>query len=67
MEKSPTIATFSAFPLFQGRARMLFNAGYKSLQDVANADAGKMSKSVEHLPYRIALQIVHSAKVKLFL
>lgn len=49
--------------MFQGRARMIYDAGYCTLQDIANAEAEHLSKSVEHLPLRTAMQIINSAKV----
>lgn len=50
--------------IFQGRARMLYDAGYCTLQDVASAEVKSMSQKVEHLPFRTAVQIIQSAKVK---
>ncbi|XP_069161547.1 helicase POLQ-like [Procambarus clarkii] len=49
----------------QGRARMLYNAGYHTLQDVANSEPRDLVNSVEHLPHRIAVQIINSAKMLL--
>nr|XP_045595489.1 helicase POLQ-like [Procambarus clarkii] len=49
----------------QGRARMLYNAGYHTLQDVANSEPHDLVNSVEHLPHRIAVQIINSAKMLL--
>ncbi|XP_037087624.1 helicase POLQ-like [Pollicipes pollicipes] len=47
----------------QGRARALFAAGYKSLSDVANADPEALVRTLDHLPRRVARQMVDSAKM----
>ena len=47
----------------QGRARQLYKAGYKTLQLVANADPLEIVKSVDHMPKKVAIQIVAAAKV----
>lgn len=47
----------------QGRARLLYNAGYHTLKDIANANAKDLTQCVDHLPLRTAAQIVSSAKV----
>ena len=47
----------------QGRARALYAAGYKTLSDVANAEPEVLVRTLDHLPRRVARQIVDSAKV----
>ncbi|KAK2827372.1 hypothetical protein Q7C36_018298 [Tachysurus vachellii] len=47
------------------RAKQLYNAGYKSLAHLANADPNVLVKSVENLFKRQANQIVASAKMLL--
>ncbi|XP_042217024.1 helicase POLQ-like isoform X1 [Homarus americanus] len=48
-----------------GRARMLYNAGYHSLRDIASAKPKDLLSSVAHLPHRTAVQIIDSAKMLL--
>jgi len=48
---------------FQGRARQLYNAGYKSLTHLANANPEVLIRTIDHLSRRQAKQIVSSAKV----
>ena len=48
---------------FQGRARMLFKAGFCTLASVAKANPMKMVASVDHLSYKTAYTIISSAKV----
>ena len=52
-------------PLFdvQGRARLLYNAGYHTLKDLANAKIQDLAACVPHLSFRNASQIISSAKV----
>ncbi|KAF4077525.1 hypothetical protein AMELA_G00209220 [Ameiurus melas] len=47
------------------RAKQLYNAGYKTLPHLANADPNVLVKTVEHLYKRQANQIVASAKMLL--
>ncbi|XP_047478541.1 helicase POLQ-like isoform X2 [Penaeus chinensis] len=49
----------------KGRARLLYNAGYHTLKDIANANAKDLTQCVDHLPFRTAAQIVSSAKMLL--
>lgn len=49
----------------KGRARLLYNAGYHTLKDIANASAIDLTRCVDHLPLRTAAQIVSSAKMLL--
>ena len=54
------------FVLFlQSRAKQLYNAGYKTLTHLANADPALLSKTIENLYKKQADQIVASAKVSL--
>uniref|UniRef100_A0A2K6EFE3 Helicase, POLQ like n=1 Tax=Propithecus coquereli TaxID=379532 RepID=A0A2K6EFE3_PROCO len=48
---------------FQGRARQLYNAGYRSLTHLANANPEVLIGTIDHLSRRQAKQIVSSAKV----
>lgn len=48
---------------FQGRATQLYKAGYKTLKDIVNADPVKLVSSIDHLPRRVAYEIVAAAKV----
>ncbi|XP_046487284.1 helicase POLQ-like isoform X2 [Neodiprion pinetum] len=48
-----------------GRARQLFNAGYKTLQSVALGQPMEMCDKIENLPMRVASQIVAAAKLLL--
>lgn len=50
----------------KGRARLFYKAGFKSLTDVAKSSASDLVKRVEHLPVRIAQQIIAAAKVLVF-
>lgn len=47
----------------QARANQLYNAGYKTLAHLANANPETLVKTIEHLSRRQAKQIVSSAKV----
>lgn len=47
----------------QLRAKQLYNAGYKTLTHLANADPAVLSKTIENLYKKQASQIVASAKV----
>ncbi|PSN35915.1 hypothetical protein C0J52_07170 [Blattella germanica] len=49
----------------RGRAKQLYKAGYKSLQHVANANAMDMVRSIQHLPTKVANQIISAAKLLL--
>lgn len=48
-----------------GRARQLHRAGYRSLQHIAYADPNDLVRQIEHLPRRLARQIVSSAQMVL--
>ncbi|XP_074641479.1 helicase POLQ-like isoform X2 [Tubulanus polymorphus] len=49
----------------QARAKQLFKAGYKSLTHLSHADPEILVKSIEHMPRKLARQIVASAKLLL--
>ncbi|XP_062411021.1 helicase POLQ-like [Sardina pilchardus] len=49
--------------VMEARAKQLYNAGYKTLAHLANADPKDLVKSVENLSKRQANQIVASAKM----
>lgn len=49
----------------QSRAKQLYNAGYKTLSHLANADPVVLSKAIENLYQKQANQIVASAKVSI--
>ncbi|XP_049765086.1 helicase POLQ-like isoform X1 [Schistocerca cancellata] len=49
----------------RGRAKQLYNAGFKTITDVANADPKQLVRMVDHLPTRVAKQIVSAAKMLL--
>ena len=51
----------------QGRARQLYTAGYKTLQLVAHADAENIVREINHMPRKIAKQIIAAAKVCFYL
>ncbi|XP_022698059.1 helicase POLQ-like isoform X1 [Varroa jacobsoni] len=46
----------------RGRARQLYNAGFKTLSAVAKADPGELVRKVDHLSRKIATQMVATAK-----
>ncbi|XP_045111099.1 helicase POLQ-like isoform X2 [Portunus trituberculatus] len=49
----------------KGRAKLMYKAGLKTLQDVAKCDPRRLMQAVIHLPYVSALQIIDSAKMLL--
>ncbi|KAF4519180.1 hypothetical protein B566_EDAN008243 [Ephemera danica] len=49
----------------KGRARQLFDAGYRTLNDVAGADPQVLSTSIRHLPLRVARHIISTAHMLL--
>uniref|UniRef100_A0A668AVY1 Helicase, POLQ like n=1 Tax=Myripristis murdjan TaxID=586833 RepID=A0A668AVY1_9TELE len=53
--------------VMESRAKQLYNAGYKTLAHVANADPSVLAKTIENLYKKQANQIVASAKVNIFL
>lgn len=48
-----------------GRARQLYNAGYRSLRDVASAEPTRLVRELDHMPKKAAYQIVAAAKLLL--
>ncbi|XP_029920604.1 helicase POLQ-like isoform X2 [Myripristis murdjan] len=51
--------------VMESRAKQLYNAGYKTLAHVANADPSVLAKTIENLYKKQANQIVASAKMLL--
>ncbi|XP_045675927.1 helicase POLQ-like isoform X2 [Phyllostomus hastatus] len=51
--------------VLEGRAKQLYNAGYKSLTHLANADPEVLIRTIDHLSRHQAKQIVSSAKMLL--
>lgn len=49
--------------LSQGRARQLYNAGYKTLQSIAKADPREIKDKIPYLSKKIVAQITAAAKV----
>ncbi|XP_022092719.1 helicase POLQ-like isoform X2 [Acanthaster planci] len=49
----------------QGRAKQLVRAGYKTIRHLAHADPKQLVQEVEHLPKRVAQEIVAAAKMEL--
>ncbi|XP_035673236.1 helicase POLQ-like [Branchiostoma floridae] len=47
----------------QGRARQLYKAGYKTLQDLAHAETESLVQNIQHMPRKVAYQIIAAAKV----
>ncbi|NXP53670.1 HELQ Helicase, partial [Heliornis fulica] len=51
--------------VLEARAKQLYNAGYKTLSHLANADPEALVRMIEHLSRRQAKQMVSSAKMLL--
>lgn len=49
--------------LFEGRARLMYKAGFKGLAEIAKATPEELTAKVEHLSKTVARQIIDSAKV----
>ncbi|XP_071452679.1 helicase POLQ-like [Hetaerina americana] len=47
----------------RGRARQLYNAGFKTLGDVANSTPQQLVNSIDHMPRKVAQQIIAAAKL----
>uniref|UniRef100_A0A1I8M9D2 Helicase POLQ-like n=1 Tax=Musca domestica TaxID=7370 RepID=A0A1I8M9D2_MUSDO len=45
------------------RAKQLYAAGYKTIEDIAKCRPMQLVKSVEHMPLRIAKEIISAAKI----
>ncbi|NXY77088.1 HELQ Helicase, partial [Glareola pratincola] len=61
--KTELIPLMEVAGVLEARAKQLFNAGYKTLAHLANANPETLVKMIEHLSLRQAKQIVSSAKV----
>ncbi|KAL4231945.1 hypothetical protein ACF0H5_009521 [Mactra antiquata] len=48
-----------------GRARLLYTAGYQTLGAVATSQPKDLVKNVQYMPYKVARQIIASAKLML--
>lgn len=46
-----------------GRAKQLFNAGYKTLEHLASAVPEELVKNIEHISFKLAKQLISAAKV----
>lgn len=51
--------------VLKGRAKQLYNAGYKKIEDVARAKPKELVENIEHMTYRLANQLVSAAKVSI--
>ncbi|NXT35232.1 HELQ Helicase, partial [Pelecanoides urinatrix] len=63
--KTELIPLMEVAGVLEARAKQLYNAGYKTLAHLANANPETMVKMIEHLSRRQAKQIVSSAKMLL--
>uniref|UniRef100_A0A4W3J0M3 Helicase, POLQ like n=1 Tax=Callorhinchus milii TaxID=7868 RepID=A0A4W3J0M3_CALMI len=63
--KTELVPLMEVSGVMEGRACQLYNAGYKSLCHLANANPEVLVKTIEHLSRRQAKQIVFSAKMLL--
>ncbi|NXG62488.1 HELQ Helicase, partial [Hemiprocne comata] len=61
--KTELIPLMEVAGVLEARAKQLYNAGYKTLAHLANADPEMLVKMIEHLSRRQAKQIISSAKV----
>ncbi|KAF7252615.1 Helicase POLQ-like [Varanus komodoensis] len=61
--KAELVPLMEVSGVLEARAKQLYNAGYKTLAHLANADAEVLVKTIEHLSRRQAKQIVSSAKI----
>nr|XP_035977194.1 helicase POLQ-like isoform X2 [Halichoerus grypus] len=60
--KAELIPLMEVTGVLEGRAKQLYNAGYKSLMHLANANPEVLIRTIDHLSRRQAKQIVSSAK-----
>ncbi|XP_035751443.1 helicase POLQ-like isoform X2 [Egretta garzetta] len=60
--KTELIPLMEVAGVLEARAKQLYNAGYKTLAHLANANPETLVKTIEHLSRRQAKQIVSSAK-----
>ncbi|NXF09897.1 HELQ Helicase, partial [Smithornis capensis] len=63
--KAELIPLMEVAGVLEARAKQLYNAGYKTLAHLANANPDTLVKMIEHLSRRQAKQIVSSAKMLL--
>ncbi|KAF3701621.1 Helicase POLQ-like [Channa argus] len=63
--KAELIPLMEVAGVMESRAKQLYNAGYKTLTHLANADPAVLSKTIENLYKKQANQIVASAKMLL--
>ncbi|KAM9306729.1 helicase POLQ-like [Pholidichthys leucotaenia] len=63
--KTELIPLMEVAGVLEARAKQLYNAGYKTLAHLANADPTALSKAIENLYKKQAIQIVASAKMLL--
>uniref|UniRef100_A0A8C6W6F9 Helicase, POLQ-like n=1 Tax=Nannospalax galili TaxID=1026970 RepID=A0A8C6W6F9_NANGA len=63
--KAELIPLMEVTGVLEGRAKQLYNAGYKSLKHLANANPEVLVRTIDHLSRRQAKQIVSSAKMLL--
>nr|XP_019967805.1 PREDICTED: helicase POLQ-like isoform X2 [Paralichthys olivaceus] len=63
--KAELIPLMEVVGVMESRAKQLYNAGYKTLTHLANADPASLSKTIENLNKKQANQIVASAKMLL--
>ncbi|NWW77742.1 HELQ Helicase, partial [Climacteris rufus] len=63
--KTELIPLMEVAGVLEARAKQLYNAGYKTLAHLANADPETLVRVIEHLSRRQAKQIVSSAKMLL--
>ncbi|XP_051026262.1 helicase POLQ-like isoform X1 [Acomys russatus] len=63
--KAELIPLMEVTGVLEGRAKQLYNAGYKSVMHLANANPEVLVRTIDHLSRRQAKQIVSSAKMLL--
>uniref|UniRef100_A0A8C5XJP7 Helicase, POLQ like n=1 Tax=Microcebus murinus TaxID=30608 RepID=A0A8C5XJP7_MICMU len=63
--KAELVPLMEVAGVLEGRARQLYNAGYRSLTHLANANPEVLIGTIDHLSRRQAKQIVSSAKMLL--
>ncbi|XP_068191167.1 helicase POLQ-like [Antennarius striatus] len=61
--KAELIPLMEVAGVMESRAKQLYNAGYKTLTHLANADPAVLSRTIENLYRKQATQIVASAKM----
>ncbi|XP_051794475.1 helicase POLQ-like [Acanthochromis polyacanthus] len=63
--KAELIPLMEVAGVMESRAKQLYNAGYRTLTHLANADVSVLTRTIEHLSRKQANQIVASAKMLL--